>query len=422
MNKIACWRQELHEDGHYLVLATESYETQATNQLPWTPEGDRAAAYEFICKKAGSKQTERRYSREIYRFYLWMAHSDIKGLKWILPKQIEAYLMFCASPPADWCSGPGSNVKLTSPEWRPFKLSNKPSVNTIQNTLAILKSFFKYLSDVSYIRGNPTRDISGKFRGNVMAAEAAKSHLGNTDYFCKPGKEPQGLSIQQWEFLLETIEELPRKTLTQEMKYERSRYIIRLLYYTAMRSEEARTHTQRSMELDPIRNCWKITIYGKGSKKRVLPLHVNLIEAIKRFRKFHGLTELPFNNEPLPLFPHFNIWKTDFDKTHKSEQMACKKLKSGLSESSAEEWIKSIFRAAYRRAEKMCPAVTLHDYSVFKTATLHTIRHTRARHMLFHENTDIRIVQAYLGHSKILTTQSYTEPTIDELLLAGQYS
>ena len=65
------------------------------SNLLWTPNSDTEAAQDFINAKKGSKSTERRYSREIFRFYLWMNHSEIKGVQSITPKDIEAYLLFC---------------------------------------------------------------------------------------------------------------------------------------------------------------------------------------------------------------------------------------------------------------------------------------------------------------------------------------
>ena len=68
--------------------------------------------------------------------------------------------------------------------------------------------------------------------------------------------------------------------------------------------------------------------------------------------------------------------------------------------------IKPIHHSSVQRAFK----AALQQSGVQKSATVHTLRHSYATHLL-EAGVSLRVIQAYLGHSSLKTTLIYTHLT-----------
>lgn len=115
---------------------------------------------------------------------------------------------------------------------------------------------------------------------------------------------------------------------------------------------------------------------GKGRKDRYAMLPERVLEVLRRYWR-----AFPSNHY---LFPS---WRQDRHMSTTSLQIACREaaLRSGLK----------------------------------KRVTVHTLRHSFATHLL-ENGTDIRIIQALLGHTRIDTTTRYTQ--VSAKLIGGTVS
>jgi integrase/recombinase XerD len=114
---------------------------------------------------------------------------------------------------------------------------------------------------------------------------------------------------------------------------------------------------------------------GKGDKDRYVPLPQSTLEMLRKFWCTH--------RHPIWLFP---------DRT-----------KDGVLPSTAD-------KPMCIRGIQHCFAAALKASGVQKEATVHTLRHSYATHLL-EAGMDLRVIQVFLGHSSPQTTAIYTHVT-----------
>ena len=124
--------------------------------------------------------------------------------------------------------------------------------------------------------------------------------------------------------------------------------------------------------------------HGKGAKDRYVPLPEATLEMLRQFWSTH--------QHPVWLFPTPT-------GTALSPAMA----------------VKPIHPSGVQRAFKSA----LHKSGIQKPATVHTLRHSYATHLL-EAGVNLRLIQAYLGHSSPKTTAIYTHLTRKAETLAAE--
>lgn len=218
---------------------------------------------------------------------------------------------------------------------------NSPSARN--RKLYSLRSFFEYLKKRNIIKNNPTDSI-----------EASKSESKS---------EPIYLNEKNMKKYLKAIENYNSKY------YSRDLAINKLFLYCGLRISEL-----VNLNLDDINyEDQSIKFFGKGNKERYVPLHKEVLIAIKNY--------LPDRNRITP-------------KNQDARQaLFLSNQGNRISVRTIQKMVKKYAKkAGVRNASKITP---------------HKLRHTFAS-LLYQKTKDLRVLQNLLGHSDISTTQIYT--------------
>ncbi len=214
---------------------------------------------------------------------------------------------------------------------------------TRNRKLFSIRSFYKFLLKNNYIKSDPTRSI-----------ESSKT---------KKRSEPIYLKLEQAKKYINTIKEY------NSINKNRDLAIVKLFLYAGLRISELVNLNINDIDF----NDNSIKFFGKGNKQRYVPLHHDVIRAIKDYTPERKEIEFKNSDAEKALF----ISRHGNRISHRCIQLFVKKYAkmSGL-----------------KNANKITP---------------HKLRHTFAS-ILYKKTKDIRVLQDLLGHSNISTTQIYT--------------
>jgi integrase/recombinase XerD len=217
--------------------------------------------------------------------------------------------------------------------------------------LSALRQFHRFLAADGVRADDPTR---------ILASPKARRAL------------PKVLSIEEVDRLLQLAEaevEFEGATDAQRAMSHRLYVLLELLYATGMRVSELVSLKRAQV----VRDAAFLTIRGKGSKERIVPLTDRARDAVKAYE-----ATLAAGNPWL--FP------AGGESGYLSRQVFARELKN-------------LAARAGIGAARISP---------------HVLRHAFASHLLS-GGADLRVVQTLLGHSDISTTQIYTH-VLDEKL------
>lgn len=359
----------------------------------------RAITY-FLYNFRGSEDTFNSYRREIERFaqWSWMIHQ--KSLLELRRHDIENFIEFAQSPPAEWI---GTKIvsrfivqngqRIPNPDWRPFivKISksafqegkrakkNKFSLSSeaLKQLFAILSTFYQYLIQEEMADVNP------------IALIRQKSKYIRKQQGIAPVRR---LSLEQWATVMNVAEKL---AADHPLLHERTLFIMHALYDMYLRISELTASTRWTPNMNDFfrdsHGDWWFKTVGKGNKMRQIAVSDNMLSALKRYRQFLNLPPLPSIDEQQPL-----LMKT-----------------RGNTPISSARAIRHIVQLCFDQAIAELRATgSTEEARMLQAATVHWLRHTGI-------SEDVKIrprehVRDDAGHSTSAITDRYIDVELKE--------
>jgi integrase/recombinase XerD len=223
---------------------------------------------------------------------------------------------------------------------------------TAKRKIASIRAFLNHLEFEEILIENPMKKIKTKFQIPQML--------------------PRTIPLMVIENVL--------RTAYQELKQAKTAYalsvtlrnaaIIELLFATGLRVSELCSLNTQHIDF----GNGSIRIMGKGAKERILQIgNQDVLAILRRYAEENAV------------------------RIHKNGYFFVNRLSSRISEQSVRFLIKRLCAKA----------------EIERNITPHMFRHSFAT-LLLEEDVDIRYIQRMLGHSSILTTQIYTQVTVEK--------
>lgn len=318
--------------------------------------------------KNTSAHTVRSYKKECLRFLLWL-HTRYPAQPFLLPnvtnEDISDYLDFLGNP------APFSADFLKAHGWKhqPFRKALDPESR--KHCVTVLNKMFTTLRNIRATGNQPYCLFN-------PVADAAKINRRNKS----PDEEYQSLTPEEWQTILDTIEDLPRENDRDIKHYHRARWIMQLLYRAFLRRDEAAS--LRMSDFKPSPDGWFLSFIGKGNKPAKIIATSKLMEELGIYRRSLGLPSMPVFGEDNPAI------------------MAVTGGSKGVSDQAIYLICKTIFGMASDRMASVDSAASAR----LAQATPHWMRHTGITHTM-ESGVHPRYVQAQARHSSLNVTAAY---------------
>ena len=347
----------------------------------------------FLQAYNGSTATFNSYRRETERLLQWCWTIQKKSLGELTRQDLEAYVHFCQNPPKTWTGSvqaprflSKNGERTINPKWRPFvskpdKLGNTPSMalsqKSLQSLFAVLSTYFNFLIQEDYLKLNPVSLIR------------QKSKFLQRHAYQEPVRR---LSNLQWDFILETVEQLAE---TNPTEHERTLFIMKCLFGMYLRiselvADERSAPVMGDFQQDQDGNWW-LRVVGKGNKARMVTVSDDMMSALRRYRTHLTLPPTPYVGEQTPLLPKLR-GRGPVTSTRQVRYL-----------------VQKCFDLAY---ERMSEQGLKEEAQELKVSTVHWLRHTGiSEDVKFRPKEHVR---EDAGHASMATTDRYIDTEMRE--------
>lgn len=375
---------------------TGMFRTMTPNHLGARNDYEAIQSWLGTYLAAGKARTLEAYRREVERFYLWCLLEARTPLSSVALSHAQAYQAFLAHIPAHWISD--KRVAREHAEWRPFRGQINPKSQNY--AMGVVEQMYTALHKNAYITGNPFESIRPNNAG-------AKLHAMDTTRTLHAG------DLARVREYMDKLPGLASKDLRSAALARRTRLILHLAVTTGLRlSEIASTDlsTLRRAIVDGAESDdWMLTIIGKGSKPRDVPIQAVVLQAIlahhddwKTLLPAMATTRAQAFEKAPPLIavlqaPVRSSSQPITDMTVLANDNAA------LGSAGIARTLKTVFRQLAASVEDPRQRDRIKRFST------HWLRHTFAHEVLRANEGDegLKLAQQLLGHASIATTAEY---------------
>ncbi|MEA9432161.1 tyrosine-type recombinase/integrase [Aeromonas caviae] len=344
---------------------------------------------------------------EITTFIIWCWDVEGIALADVTRRHMNRFLSWCNSPPLEaigdaqrpqFLYNKELSIRFPNPLWRPFvhrakkgegisytSISYQRKPSAIKNQLAILSSYYQFLNDEEYCERNPA--------ALAMRRERFKSNQPANDN----EEEIKALSPLQLAYLMDAAQKL---AADEPARHERTLFLIVLLFSTYARISEISARPGYSPVMSQIKRdrnneTWGFFIpQSKNGKSRTVAVSDALLNALKRYRKYQGLSELPSPNEQTPLLIRIRPAQHGRDS---------KTINANLGVNAIRDEVEFVYKTTATMLEN---DGRFHDAADLRTMTVHSLRHTGISSDL-EKGRSLHHVMADAGHQDIGITSRY---------------
>jgi site-specific recombinase XerD len=329
---------------------------------------DLEAVQAWLATHPIESATWRSYRAQAERILAWSVFKCGKALSSLSVADITAYRAFMENPSPDWVAPRG--VERWSPHWRPFAGPLAPSSRATAHR--ILHAFFSWLVDMRYLDANPW--VGYQRHAFEREASTVKVH--------------HALTRAQYQQVMDFADRCADTHWGQ-----RARFMFIFAYGTGLRVSEMAAATLGALGAqwvdEAIGTAWTLTIKGKHSKSRIVPLPTPVMDALHRYLRERGLPEAPTQWEPAtPVIAGLTT-----RRCHRP---------TGLTADALADAFKGLFQSAAGHLASADPD----SARCINQASTHWMRHTSCTHMLA-KGVPLHMVQETMGHASPATTSRY---------------